>query len=485
MPPLWEEGLGAGFDSRLMCCPRGFSYDAATHTGRLLMGEYECCDAAGCIETFKAIDPEVRHILTYAGDLPDMHYHGRGNNWIACEPDDVPPGEDPARDIPFDEDCQLIGRLHRVQHELLGVNDAPPNPGDDGEYRNREQRRFVLIPFDDIRMDTAPAYRIKGILPNFGLCIMWGPPKCGKSFLVFDMSMHVALGWKYRDRKVRQGSVVYCALEGCAPFKNRIEAFRQRHLVEQGNLFKHIGKVPFHLMASPMTLVADHLALIESIRVENPSPNIVVIDTLNCSLAGSESDDEDMGAYIKAADAIRDAFNCLVVIVHHCGHEGTRPRGHSSLMGALDAQLAVKRLEDDSIVATVELMKDGAQGDEWTSRLAVVDLGLDDDGDMITSCVVEAVEGASAPPWHKMLTGSAKIALEALVEALVEYGTPRQGSDHVPRDVKCVTKDQLRVQAYQRGICATDDEQSKRAAFRRGTTVLIAAKRVAVCCNDG
>jgi hypothetical protein len=32
-----------------------------------------------------------------------------------------------------------------------------------------------------------------------------------------------------------------------------------------------------------------------------------------------------------------------VVIVHHCGIEGTRPRGHSSLTGAADAQLAVKR----------------------------------------------------------------------------------------------------------------------------------------------
>jgi RecA-family ATPase len=80
-----------------------------------------------------------------------------------------------------------------------------------------------------------------------------------------------------------------------------------------------------------------------SIREQAGAPAAVVIDTLNRSLAGSESSDEDMAAYIKAADAIRDAFNCAVVIVHHCGHEGTRPRGHSSLMGALDAQVAVTK----------------------------------------------------------------------------------------------------------------------------------------------
>ena len=50
-----------------------------------------------------------------------------------------------------------------------------------------------------------------------------------------------------------------------------------------------------------------------------------------------------MSAYIRAAEAIRDAFGCVVIIVHHCGYEGTRPRGHTSLPGAVDAQIAVVR----------------------------------------------------------------------------------------------------------------------------------------------
>jgi hypothetical protein len=160
--------------------------------------------------------------------------------------------------------------------------------------------RFVLIPFDSVQIETTPAYRVKGILPRFGLCIVWGPPKCGKSFLVFDMVMHVALGWKYRGKKVRQGPVVYCALEGSGPFKNRIEAFRQTRLAED------TANVPFDLVATPMTLVADHPALIQAIGLRDLSPSIVVIDTLNRSLAGSESKDEDMSAYVRAADAVRD-----------------------------------------------------------------------------------------------------------------------------------------------------------------------------------
>jgi hypothetical protein len=46
----------------------------------------------------------------------------------------------------------------------------------------RDVRLFDLVPFDKIRLDTVPAYLVKGIIPRIGLCVFWGPPKCGKSF---------------------------------------------------------------------------------------------------------------------------------------------------------------------------------------------------------------------------------------------------------------------------------------------------------------
>jgi hypothetical protein len=363
----------------------------------------------------------------------------------------------------------------------------PPGvPVDMVAWRNehdapKQKPRFELIPFDAIRIDTTPSYLVKGIVPRVGLCVFWGPPKCGKSFLVFDMVMHVALGWKFRDRKVRQGAVVYCALEGCAAFKNRVEAFRQAKLPDNAS------EIPFHLMASPMSLVADHPALIASIRAAlvESCPAAVVIDTLNRSLAGSESDDRDMAAYVKAADAIRDAFNCAVVIVHHCGHEGTRPRGHSSLIGALDAQISVKRDTADNIIATIELMKDGTQGDEFASRLEVIELGLDDDGDKITSCVIEPVEGLqpSRSQIRPKLTKGAKIALAALHEAIGECGDIPPASNHIPAGVKTVPIEQWRTYAYMKGICTSEDDRAKRAAFQRSTETLIAAQQVAVWNN--
>ena len=95
-----------------------------------------------------------------------------------------------------------------------------------------------------------------------------------------------------------------------------------------------------------------------------------MIDTLNRSFNGSESSDQDMGAYIRAADQLRERFRCAVVIVHHCGLDDKRPRGHTSLAGAADAQIAVHRVATTGeIVAKVEWMKDGAAGDEIANRL--------------------------------------------------------------------------------------------------------------------
>ena len=110
--------------------------------------------------------------------------------------------------------------------------------------------------------------------------------------------------------------------------------------------------MPFYLVRLRLDLVKDHRGLIASIQeqIGDTKPVSVTLDTLNRSLAGSESSDEDMTAYLNAADAIREAFGCVVIIVHHCGVDGTRPRGHTSVTGTADVQLAVKRDAADNVL---------------------------------------------------------------------------------------------------------------------------------------
>ena len=167
---------------------------------------------------------------------------------------------------------------------------------------------FPLISFGQIKLNAEETnYIVKGLLPRSGLAVVWGPPKSGKSFWCMDLLLHAAIGWEYRGRKVRQAKVVYVALEGRNGIPARAEAFKIRH---------EVNDAPFYLMTHPVNLIVDADALIASIRAQGVHPDVVCLDTLNRSLVGSESKDEDMSAYVAAAGKIEEAFDCLVVIVH-------------------------------------------------------------------------------------------------------------------------------------------------------------------------
>lgn len=173
--------------------------------------------------------------------------------------------------------------------------------------------------------------------------------------------------------------------------------------------------MPFYIVPAIMDLAKDHGELITAIATMVATTALVVLDTLNRSIGGSENNDQDMGAYIKAADAIREAFNCAVIIVHHCGVTETRPRGHTSLTGAVDAQLAVKRDHVGLITVTVEWMKDGSgEGDVIASKLELVEIGLDQDGDAVSSCIVVPSEVPKAPPRGTKLSDNQQTMLSIL-----------------------------------------------------------------------
>jgi AAA domain len=334
-----------------------------------------------------------------------------------------------------------------------------------------ERPLIPLVAFDDIKLGTERSYLVKGLIPRTGLAVVWGPPKCGKSFWTFDLVMHVALGWTYRGRKAQQGGVVYCAFEGAEGFKARAEAFRRAHT--------DACNVPFYLVAARMNMAADHRHLIASIteQLADQKPVAVVLDTLNRSMSGSESDDEDMGNYVKAADAIREAFGCVVIIVHHCGIEGTRPRGHTSLTGAVDAQLAVKRDGGGNIIVKVEHMKDGAEGAEIISALKPMDVGTDEDGDTMTSCII--VPSDDTVSTAVTVKGVPKLALDALYEAIAECGEVVT-SAHIPPRTRTIPV--VRWQQYFEAKTVGDRTKpdSKRRAFVRATEKLQELKIIGI-----
>ncbi|HVB15688.1 MAG TPA: AAA family ATPase [Stellaceae bacterium] len=358
--------------------------------------------------------------------------------------------------------------------------DVPPDPGAHWSTGRKKatngsaksDRRFQPKRFGEIALSTDCPYFIKGILPREGLAVVWGPPKCGKSFWVYDLVMHAALDWEYRGRRTQHGTVVYIACEGERGLGARTEAFRQARLTDGAD-------PPFWLLTTRLDLVADvdELTADVTAAIGTNTCAAIVIDTLNRSIAGSESRDDDMSAYVKAADKLREAFRAAVVIIHHCGINGERPRGHTSLTGAADAQIAVKRDAAGQVIATVEFMKDGAEGDVIASRLAVVDVGVDEDGEAISSCVVEPAEAPSANAKAARLSPAQGRALQLLADAIDTAGETPPASNHIPPSTRCVSEDLWREYCY-RGAISSGDQHAKRMAFKRAAEALVAAGRV-------
>jgi hypothetical protein len=320
--------------------------------------------------------------------------------------------------------------------------------------------KFKLVPFEQLKPGTEPAYLIKGLVPRVGLTVVWGPPKCGKSFWTTDAMLHVALGWEYRGRKVIAGPVVYCAFEGAEGYGKRAEAFRLTRLPENAEA------VAFFLVAARMNFAVEHEELIRAIRLTlgEKRPVAVVLDTLNRSLEGSEGKDEDMAKYVRAGDAIREAFGCAVLVVHHCGIDASRPRGHTSLTGAADAQLAVRRDTADNIVVEVEWMKDGPEGQTVISRLKSVEVGLDDDHEPISSCIVESVEGDAA---RVVIRGELPARQKLALEALAHCATiPAPASFNLPLGFQVAKVDAWRDELFSRGILERD-AANPRQDFKR------------------
>jgi hypothetical protein len=291
----------------------------------------------------------------------------------------------------------------------------------------------------------------------------------------------------YHDRAVKQGGVVYCAFEGGYGYKKRVAALRIIHALEG----EPKGSTPLKIVpSSAPNLVKDHTQLVREVReqIGELAPRIVVLDTLNKSMPGSESKDADMSAYIKAAEAIRDAFDCLVIIVHHCGWDESRPRGHSSLPGAVDVQLRVER-NGNALVVEVELMRDGPEGNQVHLIAEEIVVGRDERaGRDLTSLVLKPADTPVEIPKGK---GGRPDTITPAFERALKFALENRGETFQPdggTPVYAVAEEEVRFyfDRYWTEGAGNDPKAAKnrRDAFRRTINKWVVEGRLWTQCDD-
>ena len=244
--------------------------------------------------------------------------------------------------------------------------------------------RFPVLSADEMSKQKTAKWLIKGVVPAADIVTIFGASGSGKSFVVLEMAACIALGVPWRGHKAEKGRVVIIAAEGSGSYGKRIKALAQYLGISPKDLDIGVIVVPPNLMEE-----GDVTELAASIKAVG-GVSLIIIDTFAQVTPGAnENGAEDMGLALSNVRVLRTTTGATVELVHHAGKDAHRgSRGWSGIRAAVDAELEVTR-DEASGARQIRLskQKDGEDGLKWGFKLETILLGLDDDGDDITSCV--------------------------------------------------------------------------------------------------
>jgi len=350
------------------------------------------------------------------------------------------------------------GRTVERLHDL--VERAPT-------WRPKAVTRLPVIWYGD--EDAAPplSWLVKGLLVDGGFSAVYGGPGASKSFIVLDLALHIAHGREWFGRRVRRGGVLYVSGEGASGMLSRMKAWRQ----EKGDG----TRAPFCLVPSSVNLFDGDgaEALIDDVKTHATAlgepVRLVILDTLSRMIgSGDEDRAHDINMVVRSAEKIQRETGAHVLIVHHSGKDRDRGmRGSNALLGAADAVIEVSRHEESGICeGKIVKVKDGAADTPFKYTLRQSVLGVDEEGEDITSAVVVPTDASpGVTRGRPSLTNGEKIALEALDEALIDHGVV-QPIASVPNGGRAVSIEEWRHYAYRKGVAEGDAEAMKKA-FQR------------------
>lgn len=321
------------------------------------------------------------------------------------------------------EDAEFLDAIGYVDAALLSEFEAiadAPAPIDDSQA-DTPKFKFKVEPAHLFTQHASPSWIVKGVLPRAEMAVVYGDSGSGKTFFVLDMAIAVATGAEWRGIPAKKGRVVYVAAEGAAGFRNRLKAYAHEHQIDLEAL--DIGVISG---APNMLDKADAVDVAKSI-VHSGGADIVVLDTFAQVMPGAnENSGEDVGKALAHCKGIHKATGAMVVLVHHSGKDSSRgARGWSGLRAAADCEIEVIRSNDDR-AATVTKLKDGEDGAEFGFQLRTVVVGFDDDGEEITSCVLEHNEGRGNARSRKKIKGDVQ---KLVVDTLGEMDMSGEGVD--------------------------------------------------------
>jgi hypothetical protein len=280
---------------------------------------------------------------------------------------------------------------------------------------------------------------VKSLLPETGCGLISGQWGTGKTFVALCLALAVMLGTMFAGRLVkRRGGVLFLAAEGASEVPIRLAALTKDSECK--------GKLPFAWRESCPTLI-DQNAVEQLARLAQEAADrmqkefglplvLIIIDTMSAAAGFKDENSSSEGQQaMNVATQLSSRTGALVLACDHFGKAvETGTRGTSAKEGAADVVIAClgEKTQEGKVAnlrIAVRKLRADATGAETAFTLQRVNLGVDEDGDPVTTCAIKWSPVTVAPAHEvkgKKWPGSTTLFRACLVTAGQLHGSAQK-----------------------------------------------------------
>lgn len=366
-----------------------------------------------------------------------------------------------------------VQKTAEIEHEFASEPTAPPKP----------IKQIQIEHWDSIQ-DEPVKWLIDGVLPAGSFSALYGPPGSFKSFHALHIAHCIATGTPWMGNEVTEaGGVLYIAGEGFGGVGARIKACKQHHQTEAGAPI-YVIRHQLNLRSSVEDFNALMLAIEQLVMDTGIDFKLIVIDTLARAFGGGdENSASDMMQFVVTCGHIQKIVqDAALMILHHSGKDQSRGmRGSSALLGAVDSELELLRIEDSMKgIIRIAKQKDGEDGTRYGFEMVTVELappaGSLHIGEPVTSLAVQASELGSFDNAKKDGKGNSgkgknqRMVMTTLETVIKSNGTLKyiEGSQRT-----VVRLEQWREELWSKMGCTDEDKNTFKTAWHRAKMQLL------------
>lgn len=264
----------------------------------------------------------------------------------------------------------------------------------------KDPARFVFERISDLRQLPEASWLVKDWFPERSTGIIYGKWGAGKSFIAFDLALHLAYGmldWHGAELPGEECPVLVIAREGHHGFVKRIDAFKRHH-----GIIDDTDRIVFMRASVSFMNANDFSALCAAVEATGVKFRAVFVDTVARVTAGEDTNEQSIATlFMERCQALGELTGATCFGVHHQNKAGTM-MGSIYFEANADFVFEVTRHGEEGSLEAGEIRctksKDGEDG--WRRSVTyqkVVTSEITGDGSLVVKGIVEADKAAPKP----------------------------------------------------------------------------------------